>query len=80
MGEVRQYAPRMFSRGGTGGELGPASLSGTADAIVFLFFVFQLTWISVGTVLVLEQIVAFCPRLEVLRFLLKEVAPDHCGS
>lgn len=72
-GGVRERALRMLHGGGRGGEPEHSSFAGTANAIVFLFFVFPLTWISAGTVLVSEQMVAFLPRLEVFDSLLKEL-------
>ena len=72
-GGVRERALRMLHGGGRGGKLEHSPFAATANAIVFLFFVFPLTWISAGTVLVSEQMVAFLPRLEVFDSLLKEL-------
>lgn len=72
-GGVGERALRMLHGGGRGGEPEHLSSAGTADAIVFVSFVFPLTWISAGTVLVSEQMVAFLPRLEVFDSLLKEL-------
>lgn len=51
-----------------------------SDAIVFLFFVFLLTWISAGIVLALAHIVAFLLRLEVFNSLLKSCFGGASGS
>lgn len=63
--------PENVARG-EGGEPEHLSSAGTADTIVFVSFVFPLTWISPSTVLVSEQMVAFLLRLSV-DSLLKEL-------
>ena len=62
----------MDSRGGPRGGPGPSSLTGTADAVVFLS-VLQLTWISAGTVPHLRTNHWFSSEIRGIRFSSREL-------